>query len=123
MDLNNFDHTANDLNLEALRLNAAEQRDSSNQEGDANGDEQFKWTQDMDDQLINNYPNFESLGRKACYEMLSMLLPGTTARMCYSRGKELGLKKVSADEARAKSRMLLSEQATNLNDKKVLFAL
>jgi hypothetical protein len=55
--------------------------------------------------------------------MLSMLLPGTTDKQCYLRGKKLGLKKVSADEARQKSRKLLSEQQTQHTDKKVAFAL
>ena len=83
----------------------------------------FKWTQDKDDILINNYSQFESLGKKACYEMLAMLLEGTTARECYERGKVLGLKKLSADEARERSRKLLSEQTKQLTDKKVTFAL
>lgn len=35
--------------------------------------------------------------------MLSMLIPGTTPKMCHTRGKVLGLKKLSAEEAKLKS--------------------
>lgn len=55
--------------------------------------------------------------------MLSMLLEGTTARQCYERGKALGLKKLSADEARDRSLKLISEQTKLLTDKKVTIAL
>lgn len=119
VDFNNFDHTANELNINTLRN---EDKDSSKNEG-AVDEDRFQWTQEKDELLINNYPNFESLGKHACYEMLAMLLPDTTARSCYERGKKLHLKKVSADEARQRSRKLISDQSHNLTDKKVVFAL
>lgn len=55
----------------------------------------LQWTQAMDEILISNYSNFESLGTKSCFELLSALLPGTTAKQCYKRGKLLKLKKGS----------------------------
>lgn len=52
----------------------------------------FQWTQEKDDILISQYKQFESLGSRGCYELLSSLIPGTTAKDCYIRGKALKLK-------------------------------
>ena len=120
VDLNNFDHTAQKLDVNNLGL-LPEERETTQDPVDKD-DKAFKWTQDKDEILINNYAQFESLGKKACFEMLAMLLEGTTARQCYDRGKQLGIKKLSADEARERSRKLLSEESKQLTDKKVAFA-
>ena len=129
--MNNFDHTANELNIENLRLDD-DNRDTTKEDGyqglalglhENQDGKVFQWTQEKDEILINNYAGFKDLGKKACYEMLHMLIPGTTAKMCYHRGKKLGLKKLSAEEAMQKSRTLISEQSTSLSDKKILFAL
>ena len=54
VDLNNFDHMANSLNLENLNINDKEDGydeapvEKLNEQG-------FKWTQDKDEILINNY--------------------------------------------------------------------
>ena len=50
------------------------------------------WTQAMDEILISNYKDFQSLGSKCCFQLLSALIPGTTAKDCYKRGKKLKLK-------------------------------
>ena len=120
VDLNAFDHTENALQIDNLGLQDPE-RDSSNKPDEPS--DLIKWTQEKDDILINNYAGFESLGKRACYEMLAMLIPGTTAKQCYTRGKELKLKKVTADEARVRSRKLIGEQSKQVVDKKVMFAL
>ena len=65
----------------------------------------------MDEVLISQYSNFKELGTKGCFELLSALLPGTTAKQCYKRGKQLGLKKKSEDELRAYSKVLISAQS------------
>jgi len=77
----------------------------------------------MDDILIGNYKSFESLGTKSCFELLSGLVRGTTARDCYNRGKELKLKKLSEEECRSRSVKLISEANHHLNDKKASYAL
>jgi len=68
-----------------------------------------KWTQEKDEVLINNYRNFESLGKKSCFELLAALIPGMTAKECYYRGKALQLKKLSAEDSLQLSRKLISE--------------
>jgi hypothetical protein len=78
--MNNFDHTANTLDINNLGLMPAEVDKDSSKAVDDDKDTGFKWTQDKDEVLINNYSQFESLGKKACFEMLAMLLEGTTAR-------------------------------------------
>lgn len=65
---------------------------------------EFKWTLDKDEIIINNYPNFVNLGKKGCFEMISMLIEGTTPKQCYERGKLLGVKKLSIDEQKAISK-------------------
>jgi hypothetical protein len=57
--------------------------------------------------LISNYKSFESLGTKACFELLQALIPDMTAKECYKRGKLLKLKKISEQESRAISKSLL----------------
>lgn len=49
----------------------------------------------MDEILIQNYKDFKDLGTKSCFELLAALIPGTTAKQCYKRGKLLKLKKDS----------------------------
>ena len=81
------------------------------------------WTQEMDEILIGNYMSFESLGAKSCFELLSGLVKGTTARECYNRGKELKLKKLSEEECRSRSLKLISEANHHLKDKKASYSL
>lgn len=83
----------------------------------------FQWTQEKDEILISQYGQFESLGSKGCFELLSALIPGTTAKECYQRGKLLQLKKLNSDQSRAKSLQLLSDASHSLADKKVAIAL
>ena len=129
IDMNNFDHTANVLHIDNLRIDDDARDTTIQDEAGPLGlhelpDELgFKWTQEKDEILINNYPGFKDLGKKACYEMLHMLIPETTAKMCYHRGKKLGLKKLSAEESMQRSVKLLGEQQVQMSDKKVLFAL
>jgi hypothetical protein len=52
VDLDNFDHMANTLNLENLNLNDQEEREEAPVDQGVGG---FKWTQDKDEILINNY--------------------------------------------------------------------
>ena len=51
------------------------------------------------------------------------MIPGTTAKECYNRGKALNLKKSTDEEARTLSRKLISEKSHSLTDKKVAIAL
>lgn len=56
--------------------------------------------------------------------MISMLIEGTTARMCYERGKVLKIKYFSVEDCKARSMKLASEQKTkSFSNKKVLYAL
>ena len=43
----------------------------------------------MDDILIANYKDFKVLDKKSRYELLSALIPGTTAKDCSVRAKLL----------------------------------
>jgi hypothetical protein len=54
VDLNNFDHMANSLNLDNLNLNDKEDGDDEAPVEKLN-ETGFKWTQDKDEILINNY--------------------------------------------------------------------
>lgn len=54
VDLNNFDHMANSLNLENLNINDKEDGDDEAPVEKLN-EQGFKWTQDKDEILINNY--------------------------------------------------------------------
>lgn len=90
-----------------------DQRDAKNpssKNDDGAEKAQAKWTQEKDEILINNYRNFESLGTRSCFELLAALIPGTTAKGCHHRGKQLQLKKLSAEEAMKLSRSLISEE-------------
>lgn len=99
IDLNNFG--AGELNINNLRLDEdEEQKSHQDEEGEAG---HFNWTPELDEILINNYGNFIGLGKRGCFEMISMLIPDTTGRMCYERGKKLGVKKLSIEECRARS--------------------
>ena len=82
-----------------------------------------KWTQEKDEILINNYKSFENLGTKGCFELLAALIPEMTANECYKRGKQLKLKKMTAEESKAISKSLLSDHQSNLNERKVEIAL
>lgn len=53
VDLNNFDHMANSLNIENLNLN--ENEDDEEAPVEKLAETGFKWTQDKDEILINNY--------------------------------------------------------------------
>ena len=53
VDLNNFDHMANSLNLDNLNLNDKEDDEAPVEKINDQGG--FKWTQDKDEILINNY--------------------------------------------------------------------
>ena len=80
----------------------------------------FQWTQEKDDILISQYRQFESLGSRGCYELLSSLIPGTTAKDCHKRGKALNLKKSTEDEAKNLSRKLnQTTSSSSLSSKKV----
>jgi hypothetical protein len=123
IDMNNFNIEEEDIREDVLQLGLVEHDKHSSNDGDGN-DGGFHWTQDKDEILINNYSNFISLGKKGCFEMISMLIEGTTAKQCYERGKELGLKKLSVEECRARSMKLVSEHKTSsFSNKKVLYAL
>jgi hypothetical protein len=78
---------------------AHQQDEAKDDEGQA-GHESMQWTQAMDEILISNYKNFDSLGPRSCFELLSALIPGTTAKQCYKRGKLLKLQKKSEQAAR-----------------------
>jgi hypothetical protein len=73
--------------------------------------------------LINNYKQFESLGKKSCFSLLSQLIPGTTPKECYNRGKQLKLKSSNEEDARFLSRKLIGEASHTFTDKKVAIAL
>ena len=72
--------------------------------------------------LINNYDEFKSLGKKQCFEILSGLVEGKTARQCYERYKKLKLKK-GTEYAKKQSTKLLSREAQAIKDCKVGLAL
>lgn len=122
VDLNNFDHMANSLNLENLNINDKEDGDDEAPVEKLN-EQGFKWTQDKDEILINNYKQFESLGKKSCFSLLSQLIPGTTPKECYYRGKQLKLKSSNEEDARTLSRKLIGEASHTFTDKKVAIAL
>ena len=84
---------------------------------------EFQWTQEKDDILISQYKQFESLGSRGCYELLSSLIPGTTAKDCHRRGKALKLKLVTDEEAKKISRQLNTATSSSLSNKKVSMAL
>lgn len=77
----------------------------------------------MDEILITNFKNFESLGTESCFELLSALLPGTTKEDCYKRGKLLKIKKLSEEQSRNISQKLIEESTNNLSQKKIQLAI
>lgn len=54
--------------------------------------------------------------------MISMLIPGTSAKQCYLRGKKLKLKKLSIEQAMEKSKQLNVKSVSQLQDKKAMMA-
>lgn len=108
------------LNIENL-IDREEQPNAAQEEVEVKTG--FQWTQEKDEILISQYSQFESLGTKGCFELLSALIPGSTAKECYQRGKQLQLKKLNAEECRIKSRQLLTDASHSLADKKVAIAL
>lgn len=104
IDLNNFG--VGELNINNLRLQQDEdeqRRQPDEATKSVNIASDFQWTSELDEIIINNYPVFISLGKKACFDLISALIPGTDARACYDRGKVLKVKKLSAEECKAKS--------------------
>lgn len=56
------------------------------------------WTEEMDEILITNFPQFKDLEKRACFELLSALIPGSvSSRQAFERAKKLKLKKLSED--------------------------
>lgn len=81
-------------NQEGDNESPADNRDSPNES------EQIVWTQEMDEILITNFRNFISLGTESCFELLSALIPGSTPKQCYYRGKLLKLRKSTEEQSR-----------------------
>jgi hypothetical protein len=77
----------------------------------------------MDEILITNYKNFSSLGTESCFELLSALIPGTTPKLCYYRGKALKIRKQSEEQARNTSLKLIQESAKNMGEQKIKLAI
>jgi hypothetical protein len=62
----------------------------------------------MDDILIANYKDFESLDKNSRYELLSALIPGTNSKDCMKRAKLLKLKDGNVDDSKEISKSLIS---------------
>ena len=113
IDLDNFgqenaDKPDYELNEEQDQDEHQREQDQDNAEpGNTEVQNLIEWTQSMDDMLISNYKNFQGLGAKSCFELLSALIPGTTAKQCYKRGKLLKLNSISESEAKDQSLKLL----------------
>ena len=59
-------------------------------------DGEKQWTQNEDEILIDNYPQFRDLDKKLCFKMLAEMLGTKSGKDCYKRAKVLKLKESDA---------------------------
>jgi hypothetical protein len=100
-------------------------KEASDDEAAVSPEEQPKslWTHSDDLVLIENYPKYKDLNKRQCFSYLAELLEGKQPRECHDRYKELNLKKLTQEEAIARSMSLQSQVHRHQHERKLVSAL